>query len=242
MDRRLFEEMYQVEENHWWFSGRREILGHLLGTLELPAGADILEAGCGTGGNLHLLSRFGKVHAFEMDEKARELAAGKGDAEVAAGALPFGIPFEGLDFELIALLDVLEHIEDDRQAVDALAERLKPGGWLLVTAPALPCMWSYHDESHHHFRRYVRRELAAILEEAGLRLHVVSYFNFFLFPVAFLVRTAKKISGRPPHSDLSMPPVTVNRLLGGIFAGERHFVGKIAFPVGLSLVALARRE
>ena len=185
-----------------------------------------------------MLARHGRVYGMETNAQALELATAKGAGACAAGRLPEVIPFVGQTFDLIALLDVLEHLDDDAAALRALRVRLKPGGWLLITVPAYPFLWSRHDELHHHKRRYVARDLRAVIEAVGLRVHYLSYFNTWLFPLIAAVRLARVGSG---HSgDLSMPNKFANALLTQIFASERLLLGRVAFPFGVSLLALAR--
>lgn len=238
MDARIYAEMAALEERHWWFAARRKILDKLISTLPLPADARILEAGCGSGGNLAMLARHGRVYGMETNAQALEFAAAKGTAQIAAGRLPAPIPFADQKFDLIALLDVLEHLDDDAAALNALRARLKPGGWLLVTVPAYPFLWSRHDELHHHKRRYVARDLRAVIEAAGYRVQYLSYFNTWLFPLIAAARLARAGSG---HSgDLTMPNRFANALLTQIFSSERMLLGRIVLPFGVSLLALAR--
>lgn len=238
MDARIYAEMAALEERHWWFAARRKILGKMLASLRLPADAQILEAGCGTGGNLDMLARHGRVYGMETNAQALEFAAAKGTATIAAGRLPAPIPFSDQKFDLIALLDVLEHLDEDAAALDALRARLKPGGWLLLTVPAYPFLWSRHDELHHHKRRYVAGGLRGVIEGAGYRVQYLSYFNTWLFPMIAAARLAGAGSG---HSgDLAMPNRFINALLTKIFASERLLLGRIALPFGVSLLALAR--
>lgn len=239
MDERIYAEMAVLEDRHWWFAARRIILNKLISTLPLPADAQIMEAGCGSGGNLAMLARHGRVYGMETNTQALELAAAKGTAQIAAGRLPAPIPFAGQTFDLIALLDVMEHLDDDAAALRALRARLKPGGWLLITVPAYPFLWSRHDELHHHKRRYVARDFRAVIEGAGYRVQYLSYFNTWLFPLIAAARLAGAGSG---HSgDLTMPNRRlINALLEKIFASERLLLGRIALPFGVSLLALAR--
>ena len=238
MDARIYTEMATLEQQHWWFAARRKILDKLLSTLPLPPDAQILEAGCGTGGNLAMLARHGRVYGMETNAQALELASAKGAGQIAAGRLPAPIPFDDLKFDLIALLDVLEHIDDDAATLSALRARLKPGGWLLMTVPAYPFLWSRHDELHHHKRRYVGRDLRAVSEAAGLHISYLSYFNTWLFPLIAAARLARMGEG---HSgDLSMPNKFINALLAQIFASERLLLGRVRLPFGVSLIALAR--
>lgn len=238
MDRAVFDRMAAQEDVHWWFAARREILRAVIARLvPLPDRARLLEAGCGTGGNLAMLGAFGQVRAFELDAEARGIAAAKSGLAVAEGALPDAIPFAAERFDLIGLFDVLEHVEADEDALRALRGRLAPGGRIVLTVPAFPWLWSRHDERHHHFRRYTRGHLAAVADRAGLRLEHGFYFNTLLFPVAVAQRALKALL-RIDQADDTLPPPALNAAMRSVFATERHLVGRLALPVGLSLCAV----
>jgi hypothetical protein len=132
---------------------------------------------------------------------------------------------------------VLEHVEEDREALVSIAQRLKPGGRILITVPAHPWMWSAHDEVNHHKRRYTRKTLKAVVEAAGLKLEMMSWFNSLLFPLAATARALGRITGKT-DSDDSMPPAAINRVLEGLFGIERYALGRLPFPPGVSLVAI----
>ena len=241
MDAAYYAEYAAAEDAHWWFVARRRILARVLDGLELPPDAAILEAGCGTGGNLAMLARHGRLRAFEIDDGARDVASKRGVTDVAAGALPEPIPFRGERFDLVAMLDVLEHVEDDRGALVNLRERLQPGGRLLLTVPAYPFLWSRHDEVNHHQRRYTRGPLVRLVREAGYDVRHASYFNTLLFPLVLGARTLNNLLGRDEGSDLAMPSPPVNKLLTEVFASERHLVPRAALPFGVSILLVAQR-
>lgn len=241
MDAAYYQEMAEVEDRHWWFAARRAIIDRVLHTLPLPADADVMEVGCGTGGNLALLERYGTLVACEPDETARALAAARDVAPVEPGALPDRLPFEGRRFDLMALLDVLEHVDADRESLAVLRERLKPGGYLLLTVPAYMWLWSGHDEVNHHARRYTRAELVEKVQAAGLALHHATYFNTWLLPPIAALRVLGRWLGRE-GSDLAIPPTWLNRGLERIMASERHLVPTGRLPFGVSVLVVAKRE
>jgi SAM-dependent methyltransferase len=237
--------MSAQEADHWWFVARRMIIDELIRShVPLKDGARVLEAGCGTGGNLALLASHGTLDAFEYDSEARELAQAQADdlgiGAIAAGALPGGIGFGDTGYDLIALLDVLEHVDEDTASLGALGGRLNSDGRLLVTVPAAPWLWSEHDELHHHKRRYTRAGLCSVAEEAGLIVQAAGYFNSLLFPVAVAQRLAHQMLKSKTPLDARPSPM-VNGILQAIFSAERHVLGKVPFPVGLSLYGVLSR-
>lgn len=242
MEPSIYTLMASLEENHWWFSSRRAIAENIIRQLRLPPDARILDAGCGTGGNLAMLSRYGQVHAMELDDQARQMANAKGFAQVLSGRLPDKVPFQQEQFDLIALLDVLEHVEDDCNTLGILGSLLKPGGYLLISVPAFPFLWSTHDEVHHHKRRYFLSELKSKLENAGLEITYASYFNTILFPLIFGARQLGKLrTNKQKSGDLTMPRPFINRLLFAVFSSERFVLGRWTLPFGVSAMAIARK-
>jgi SAM-dependent methyltransferase len=241
MDPKLYLQMAALEDVHWWFVARRKILDKVITELNLPQEAEIFEAGCGTGGNLAMLARHGSVYAMELDDVARSLASERQLAKIGAGRLPEEIPFHSQKFDLIVLLDVLEHIDKDAAALQALYSRLNKNGWLLITVPAYPFLWSAHDVVHHHKRRYVMKQLRTVVTRSGYTVSYVSYFNSLLFPLIAGVRILHKLTGGGKGDDLTMPSPLTNKLLTAIFASERFAIGRFSLPFGVSLLLLAQR-
>lgn len=242
MDPTAYESMSAVEDRHWWFVARRRIIASLIERfVRPPAGAKVLEAGCGTGGNLALLARYGKLDAFEYDPAARAKAAAKQVAEIDFGALPDQVARVDGSYDLIALLDVLEHIEEDKASLARLGGLLREDGKLVLTVPAVPSLWSEHDVIHHHHRRYTRRSLEQCIAAAGLKVERIGYFNSLLFPVAWLQRQAQRLTGRHAALD-AIPGKLLNTALERVFGLERHILGKVDMPIGLSLFAVVSRK
>lgn len=239
MDRIVYDRMAAHDSTHWWYRARREILSDYLARYgQLPKGARILEIGCGTGHNLGMLAQFGEVDAIEIDPAARAIASERLGKPVGDAPLPAltGVPRGAYD--LIAVLDVVEHIEDDVAALAAMRDCLAPGGKILVAVPAHQWMWSAHDVVNHHKRRYSKATLAKAIGAAGLKPSRFGYFNSLLFPLAVAARVAGRMTGRD-DSDDSPPPGPVNALFQTIFRLERHLVGRVPMPPGLSIITLA---
>lgn len=238
MDREVYERMAQHDASHWWYVARRKILSDLI-TREIkpPKGARILEVGCGTGHNFGMLGSFGHVDAIEIDEGAREVAEGRLGRPILTAPLPGLDGIEDASYDMIALLDVLEHIGEDEASLASIRKKLKPGGRLLLTVPANPWMWSAHDLAHHHQRRYTIASLQAVVRKAGLKVELMTHFNSLLFPVAAVMRLIGKATGKT-ESDDKMPSAGVNAVLERVFRIERHLVGRVPLPAGVSIIAI----
>jgi SAM-dependent methyltransferase len=242
MDRDYELQTHQAEDRHWWYRGRRKVLERVVEDLRLPAGARILDAGCGSGRNMVELARHGTVTGVELADASVSLARERGAGEVIAGSV-LEMPFEADSFELAASLDVIEHLEDDLTALRELRRVVAPGGSLLVTVPAYQWLWSGHDEINHHFRRYTRRSLQRAGEEAGWQQVRTTYFNSLLLPAAILLRVLDRFNRKTTESslDLWVPPQPLNWLLERPLRLEAALIGRGGrIPAGLSLLAVFR--
>lgn len=236
--------MQEFENHHWWFVGRRKIISEMISTLHLPEKAQILEIGCGSGGNFEMLSEFGEIYAVEVYEDAIKNARTKNIAkEIVMAELPEETLFNDKKFDLIVFLDALEHMEKDVESLQAVKDLLDDNGVLLITVPAFQFLWSGHDIACHHKRRYSRNTLKNTIQSAGYKFSYASYYNFFLFPLICAIRALQKISNKElqPKSDLKMPNIFFNWILKKIFGFERIFIKNLSLPFGLSLMATATK-
>jgi SAM-dependent methyltransferase len=242
MDRDYERQTHQAEDRHWWYRGRRTVLDGVLAGLGLPDGARILDAGCGSGRNMVELARRGTVTGIELSHTSVELARGRGVGEVIEGSI-LEMPFAQDSFDLAVGLDVIEHLEDDLEALRELRRTVAPGGALLLTVPAYQWLWSGHDEINHHHRRYTRRTLRAVAERAGWHQVRTTYFNSLLLPVAIMLRVLDRLNRKTTESslDLWVPPQPLNWLLERPLAIEAALIARGGrIPAGLSLLAVFR--
>lgn len=240
MEPGVYDEMRQLERDHWWFVARRRILAGEIGRLPLPAGSRVLEVGCGPGGNLEMLGQFGPLTAIEPDEASRAYAA-KSGAEMHGGLLPDGLPDFPERFGLVAALDVVEHVDDDAGALAALGALTRPDGFMVITVPAYQWMWSEHDVRHHHKRRYTAGQLRGRLEAAGLKVRRLTHFNSLLFPPIAAVRLLQKLPGLDGQAEEHLPGAAVNGLLRRIFETEGALLRATDLPFGVSILAICQR-
>ncbi|MBN8809434.1 MAG: class I SAM-dependent methyltransferase [Sphingomonas sp.] len=239
MDRIVYDRMAEHDSTHWWYTARRDVLhDYIAREAALPKDARILEIGCGTGHNLPMLQQFGEVDAIEIDPAARAIASARLGKPVGDAPLPALPGITRGAYDMIAVLDVVEHIDDDVAALRAMKDCLKPGGKILIAVPAHQWMWSAHDVVNHHHRRYSKATLKAAIDAAGLSPTKFGYFNSLLFPLAAASRIAGRLRGKD-DSDDSPPPGPVNKLFEAIFRVERHLVGRVPMPMGVSILTLA---
>jgi SAM-dependent methyltransferase len=238
MERVVYDQMAELDQRHWWYRARRQVLAALICRTGVPAHARILEIGCGTGHNLAMLSEFGEVDALELDGEARKIAAKRLGKPVMKSPLPEMKGVRKAHYDLIGAFDVIEHIDDDVTALASIAQRLKRGGKLVITVPAHQWMWSAHDVVNHHQRRYSKRSLKALVDGSPLKLERIGYLNSLLFPAAVAERLWSKVRGKD-DVDLALPAKPLNAALERVFALERYAVGRWPLPPGLSLFAVA---
>lgn len=239
MTDKQIEAVAQFEEKYFWYIARRELLHMALHSLALPKNAKILEVGPGAGANARMLANFGTVLLAEPSELFRKYLAAKGFNATDA-SLPELAGVSG-PFDLICLFDVLEHVDDDAGALGKLAEKLAPGGRMLLTVPAVPFLYSRYDVSAGHFRRYNVSMLRAAARRAGLSESWHSYFNFFLMPLVMASRGWSALRGKEPQDLYWLPPAWLNKLFLTIFRMEKRLFMGSWLPTGTSLAMVLEK-
>ena len=244
MQHELYGQIRRIEADHWWYVARRRItFDWIQAALDRQPHPRVLDIGCGTGLNLEELRARGVTHAVGMDISAAALTHCR---ERRLPALLRGdgsrLPFLDATFDVIIALDLIEHIEQDDEALREIARVLRPGGQVVLFTPAFRFLWSLQDVVSHHFRRYTSAELRAKLRAAGLDVHKLSYANTFLFPLVYAGRLALRLSRRADRlSENQLHPAWSNRLLAAVFGAERAIIRRVSFPFGVSLLAVAER-
>lgn len=241
--------MREVEDTHWWYVGTRAIAADAIARLALPPSARILDAGCGTAGNLAMLNRFGSVVAIDLSSLALDLASARAFAHGPsmrsrwfARASVEELPFRDRSVDLVTSFEVLYHraVRDDLTALREFRRVLRPGGFALVRLPAFEWLRGAHDRVVHTERRYTAPDLAARFTHSGFQVVDLTYVNTFLLPVVVLKRAAERLTDAF-GDDLAPTPAVVNAVCRGALAVERWVLRRGRLPVGVSLQAIARR-
>lgn len=227
-----YAEMAALEERHWWFRGRRAVIAALLERSGVIGPVRLLDAGCGTGGNLRAFGHLGTASGIDDSPEAVAVCHARGFPQVVQGTLD-RLPYADAAFDLVLATDVLEHVDDDVAALRELRRVVAPSGVLVVTVPAHPWLWSAHDEALHHRRRYRRRELLDRTAQAGWRAEVVTGFNTLLLPAVAAARLARR--GRDGTDHDATPPALDPLLVLPLRLEARLIARGAHLPTGVSL-------
>ena len=236
-----YEQEANLADDHWWFVSRRRIIEKIMRQLLAPSGGrELLEVGCGSGFNLLMLERFGRVEALEMSISAAKRARARAPrCKIDVGVIPMDLARK---YDAICLFVVLEHIEDEAMALRWISDHLRPGGQLFLTVPAYRFLWTEYDVAAHHFRRYTRSALVASVQ-SHFSVDYATYFNTHLFPIVAAVRVIRHVLGlKSGERDSSAGATGVaNVVLKQIFSSELIWLPRFRLPFGVSIFLAARK-
>ena len=238
--------LFDAEKVGFWPVVRREILREkILKYQKNNVNKKIIDIGCGPGGNILLLKDFGRVTGLDMSAEALKFAKTNNFDELTQASAT-NIPFGNESFDMATSFDVLEHIEDDEAVIREVMRILKPGGMFVVTVPAYPVLWSQHDVSMHHVRRYLKRDLLSKLKKAGFEIEYHTYFIMLAVPIRVLQilrdkllknkLTKEKTSYKVEYSGLS------NSILLFLLRIEKVILRFSKVPFGTSILVIARKN
>jgi SAM-dependent methyltransferase len=238
----VYEIEAEIEATHWWFVGRRRLFAAEIGQIGLDRDAAVLDIGTSTGTNLRMLRTLGyrNVEGLDASEEAIRFCAEKGFPRVRIGDL-CGMPFAPNAFDLVLATDVIEHVDDDAQAIAEIARILKPGGVALITVPTFGCLWGLQDEVAKHKRRYRKSELLQLVTRSGMRIERQYYFNYLLFLPIWFGRKMIRVLRPALKSEAEMNSPLINRLLSIVFAADTMTAPVLRVPFGVSALVLARK-
>jgi SAM-dependent methyltransferase len=252
MQQHTYSIMYQVEEAHWWFVGRRRIIESFLAPLcqklmterEPVSGLDrsirILDIGCGTGANLEMLAQFGDSQGVDVSADALAFCRERGLVNVRQGAAE-QLPWEAGSFDLVTGLDVVEHLDDDLAGLKEMHRVLRPGGYAFLFVPAFMFLWGVQDDISHHRRRYTLKGLKQVARAAGFEIERASYANITFFLPVLLGRLLMRLTRIRPESENNININALNGLFGRIFGAEGSILRHTNLPFGVSAICVARR-
>ncbi len=242
MEASEYKKMYELEESHWWFTSKRKLIFSFLEKYypDKSKRMRMLDIGCGTGIILKELSNYGEAYGVDLSEHALKFCRMRGLKNVRKGSVS-NLPFKPDYFDIIGCFDVLYHknVKDDEKALKEIARICKKGGRLLVTDSAFKSLWSRHDVASYARTRYSAEDIRQKLESAGFEIEKLTYYNFFLFPLVFLIRKLESTGERA--TDIKKENFLVNTLLKLVMSIERILLRFINLPFGVSIFCVARK-
>ena len=235
--------LYEVEETHWWYVGRRRIIQYLVEkictTLNNPD-PRILDVGCGTGANLKMLAAHGRAEGVDISSQAVDFCRVRGLDSVRLGAAE-QLPYENGSFDLVTALDVVEHLDDDVAGLQEMRRVLRRDGRLLLFVPAFMFLWGVQDDVSNHRRRYTLPGLIKAVEAAGFSVEWSSYANISFFLPVLVVRSVMRWLGLRAATEYGINISPLNGPFSSLFAAERFLLQRGKIPFGVSAVCIARR-
>ncbi len=249
-----FELHADIEDRHWWFLGRRKIMERIVRRVLPPSRqTTVVDVGCGTGANIAALARDYCCVGIDTSPQAIRFAQGRfPNVRFLCGSAPAELGSIAADARMFLLMDVLEHVDDDCAFLSGLLAAASPGAHFLLTVPANPSLWTEHDVSFGHYRRYDISRLQRTWDGLPVTVRLLSHYNSRLYPIVKVVRAASRRRGHArgiAGTDFTMPVAPLNVLLDWILAGEAGVLVNAlegrrcqGFSSGVSLVALLRRE
>ncbi|MDQ2976957.1 MAG: class I SAM-dependent methyltransferase [Acidobacteriota bacterium] len=258
MQQHTYAIMRRVEENHWWYAGRRQIIRSFLEplyrnpgeregedgdgsqTTEQSPALNILDVGCGTGANLEMLSQFGEAEGVDISAEALSFCRARGLTNVKQGEAE-QLPYADNTFDLVTGLDVVEHLDNDLAGLQEMRRVLRRGGHALLFVPAFMFLWGVQDDVSHHRRRYTRAGLKRVVREAGFEIERATYVNLTFFAPILLGRLLMRAVRFRPESENNLTIGFLNGMLGKVLSAERWPLRHLNFPFGVSIICVARR-
>ena len=244
MQQHTYAIMNRVEDSHWWYVGRRAILESFLERIianrQSPiANRRILDVGCGTGGNLEMLEKFGAAEGVDVSDDALEFCQSKG-LTVHKG-LAEKLPFADETFDVVTALDVVEHLDDDIAGLSEMHRVLKIGGVTLIFVPAFMWLWGVQDDVSNHRIRYTKKQITERLRKSGFEIERATYANITFFAPILGGRTLMRITGIKPESENNVNISALNGVFGKIFGAEKFWLKNLSLPFGVSIVIVAKK-
>jgi SAM-dependent methyltransferase len=243
MNKIEYKQMEEREKSYWWHVGRLRIIDTQLNRYINKHETKILNVGCGTGGTIKTLEKYGVVDNVDVSSDAIKFMKTNGYTRITK-VDGVKLPFKSKKYNAVVAFDVLEHIKDDIGALSEWCRVLDDGGRVLITVPAYQWLWSGHDISLHHQRRYTKKLLLEVAAKAGLKPIRVSYAIVFSLPLIAGFRLFNKLIGNKVDSETSYVdiPAWVNTLFSNLLYTEAYMHRYINFPIGTSLIAVFEKN
>jgi SAM-dependent methyltransferase len=236
--------LLRVEDAHWWYRQlRRVVRFHLDRYLPAWRDAAILDAGCGTGGNLAHLEGAGRRVGLDFAPEALAGCRTRGLRELVRGDAT-ALPFAAASFDAVLSMSVIYHqwVRDPAKAVAELHRVLKPGGVLLIDVPAYQSLYSTHDDAVMTARRFREREVRGLLEAAGFEVLRTTHWITLLFPAVWLARRLHFFAKDRDFEATAPEPGGTNALMDLLMRAEAALWKRVPLPFGVSIHCVARRR
>lgn len=239
MEKYLYQDLYTLEDKHWWHISKRNSVKLLIKKYVKKSPSNSLDIGCGTGKNLEFLSSLGQASGIDSSEEALKFCRKRGFKNLKLGSSN-KTGFSSASFDLVTLLDVLEHVEE-KPTIREISRILKKNGFLIITVPAYSWLWSKWDEVLHHKRRYDKKRLQTLLEFNGFKIKKISYLYPHLILPVYLIRQIKRKQSFY-ESDFKINSLIFNNLLLLISNLQNLILNFFSIPFGTSLICIAKKK